>query len=431
MLTWQAAPRYNYPAVCGIYFLASLGLGGNIPIDATIALEFLPQNRRFLVSLLSIWQPIGVVVASAIAFGTQERYRCDAGLPSCVVDPANRTPPGSGCCTVESNMGWRYLVLIIGAMTLFVFFLRFVVFKFHESPKFLLSKGREQEAIDVLHKIAKFNRAPPPTLTVQHFAELEQAETGYSDRSAIVDGGHPPGFFPSLKYVTKNSIHSLAHMKGLFTNKLQLFIFILLAITYMGDYWSFNLAGAYLPLLLLSFNVQTGGTVTETYRQYIYIYLPGIIGSILAMFSVQLPLVGRKWSLVFSAAMQGLSMALYTQVRTTRSYVGLNALEYIMQTVSAHSLMSWVVADDQYFNAVLYASAPELFDTAYRGSASGMLSCLGRLAGIVAPFAGQAFYDPTTGLSTGGILWLGAGGIWLSALMMVFLPVEMRNRQMF
>lgn len=44
----------------------------------------------------------------------------------------------------------------------------------------------------------------------------------------------------------------------------------------------------------------------------------------------------------------------------------------------------------QYFNAVLYASAPELFDTAYRGSAVGMLSCLGRLAGIVAPFAGKS-----------------------------------------
>ena len=94
-------------------------------------------------------------------------------------------------------------------------------------------------------------------------------------------------------------------------------------------------------------------------------------------------------------------------------------------------LLQAAVGYIQYFNAVLYASAPELFDTAYRGSASGMLSCLGRLAGIVAPFAGQAFYDPTTGLSTGGILWLGAGGIWVSALMMVFLPVEMRNRQMF
>ena len=80
-----------------------------------------------------------------------------------------------------------------------------------------------------------------------------------------------------------------------------------------------------------------------------------------------------------------------------------------------------------FFNAVLYASAPELFDTLYRGSATGMLSCVGRLAGIVAPFAG-AHYLAT---ASGGILWLGAGGIWVSALMMVFLPVEMRNRQMF
>jgi hypothetical protein len=81
----------------------------------------------------------------------------------------------------------------------------------------------------------------------------------------------------------------------------------------------------------------------------------------------------------------------------------------------------------KYFNAVLYASAPELFDTSYRGSVSGMLSCLGRLAGIVAPYAGSQFLQA----KSSGILWLGAGGIWLAAFMMVFLPVEMRNRQMF
>lgn len=65
------------------------------------------------------------------------------------------------------------------------------------------------------------------------------------------------------------------------------------------------------------------------------IYLPGIVGAVLGLFSVQLPLLGRKWSLVFSAAMQGLSMALYTQVRDVPGYVGLNALEYIMQTVGS------------------------------------------------------------------------------------------------
>lgn len=30
-----------------------------------------------------------------------------------------------------------------------------------------------------------------------------------------------------------------------------------------------------------------------------------------------------------------------------------------------------------------------------------------------------------------GILWLGAGGIWLAAFVMIFLPVEMRDRQMY
>lgn len=81
------------------------------------------------------------------------------------------------------------------------------------------------------------------------------------------------------------------------------------------------------------------GTVTETYRQYVYIYLPGIVGAFIALVSIQLPLVGRKWSLVFSALCQGLSMAMYTQVKTTAGYVGLNALEYIMQTVSSGSLV--------------------------------------------------------------------------------------------
>ncbi|OCF36251.1 hypothetical protein I316_02125 [Kwoniella heveanensis BCC8398] len=397
-----AAPKYNYGAICGIYFLSSLGLGGNIPIDATIALEFLPQRRRYLVALLSMWQPIGVVVASAIAYGTAAKYRCDPTLPAC-----NTVPDGEGCCSVSSNMGWRYEVIILGLMTLLVFFLRFFVFKFHESPKFLLAKGREAEAIEVLHKIAKFNRAPPPVLTVAHFAEIDQTSSEYSGDRVEEGAG------TTVKRVLRAFVSGITNLKGLFLNKLQAFIFALLAVAYMGDYWSFNLAGSFLPIILLRNNVSNGQTsVTETYRQYVYIYLPGILGAVLALASIQLPLVGRKWSLVFSAACQGLAMAMYTQVKTTPGYVGLNALEYIMQT---------------YFNAVLYASAPELFDTAFRGSASGMLSCLGRLAGIVAPFAGQHYLAA----GSSGILWLGAGGIWLSAFVMIFLPVEMRNRQMF
>lgn len=283
---------YNYGAICGIYFLASLGLGGNIPIDATIALEFLPQSRRFLVSLLSMWQPIGVVVASGIAYGTTAKWRCGAELPSCKAVGA-----GEACCTVSSNMGWRYNLIVLGAMTLFIFFLRYFVFRFHESPKFLLSRGREAEAIAVLHRIAKFNKAPPPTLTLEMFhaidhadgvdpieqpvAEVHESEAGLKGPMKIFArvkrmvglgpkkvGG--PSRAEKNKAVLKNAGTELTRLKKIFTNKLSCFIFILLGITYMGDYWSFNLAGNFLPLILLRNNVSTGrGTVRDTYQQYV------------------------------------------------------------------------------------------------------------------------------------------------------------------
>lgn len=309
-------------------------------------------------------------------------------------------------------MGWRYNVIVLGAMTLAVFFLRYFVFRFHESPKFLLSRGKEAEAIEVLHRIAKFNKAPPPQLTLDMFHMIDETESANTN-SILEPSQGGKSTTAATKHAVKGFTKELRRLKGIFTNKLSALVFVLLAVAYMGDYWSFNLAGSFLPFILLRNNVDSGrGTVKDTYQQYVIIYTPGIIGALLALVSVQMPLIGRKWSLVFSAILQGLAMAMYTQVTSTAGYVGLNALEYIMQT---------------YFNAVLYASAPELFDTSYRGSVSGMLSCMGRLAGIVAPYAGAQFLAE----ESSGILWLGAGGIWLSALLMVFLPVEMRNRQMF
>ncbi|PVH98032.1 MFS general substrate transporter [Periconia macrospinosa] len=403
---------YNYSAICGIYFLASVGLGGNIPIDATIALEFLPQNRRFLVSLLSMWQPLGVIAASGIAYGTAAKWRCDVELPAC--NAVSARAGGEACCTVASNMGWRYEVIVLGAMTLGVFCLRYFVFCFHESPKFLVSRGREVEAIQVLREIAKFNNAPPPELTLEMFAAIDQQDPHRTATSMDApQAGRRETTVAAMKRVGKGFVKEVSRLKAIFTDKLQCFIFILLAIAYMGDYWSFNLAGSFLPIILLRNNISTNhGTVSTTYLQYILIYTPGLLGALLALISIQTPLLGRKYSLVVSALCQGLTMALYTQVSTPAAYVGLNALEYVMQT---------------FFNAVLYASAPELFDTVCRGSVSGMLSCLGRVAGIVAPVAGARFLRE----KSDGILWLGAAGIWVAALVLVGLPVEMRGREMF
>ncbi|KAJ5882869.1 uncharacterized protein N7473_009755 [Penicillium subrubescens] len=347
-----AAVQKNYPAICAVYFLSSIGLGDNIPIDAAIAL-----NRRFLVPLLGIWQPIGIVVASAIAFGTAAKYRCDVELPAC---NSAGLKPDDACCTVLSNMGWRYEVITIGAITFIVFVARYLVFTFHESLKFLISQGRDQDAIGVLHRISKFNKAPMPTPSLAEFQLTDSDADTYQSPEAA----------------TSSVVERFRFLRGLFLCKLQCFTFALLAIAYMGDYWSFTLAGSFLPIVLLRDN-GSGGNVTETYRQYIYIYLPGILGALTATLALELS-------------------------------------DYLKLTM-------------QYFNAVLYASAPEMFNTTYRASASGMLSCLGRITSVVAPIAGQRFIAE----GTSGVLWLGAGGIWLSALFMCFLPIEMRTRQMF
>jgi hypothetical protein len=56
-------------------------------------------------------------------------------------------------------MGWRYLVLTLGALTLVMFICRFFLFHLFESPMFLLSRGRQAEAVAVVHGIAYHNKS--------------------------------------------------------------------------------------------------------------------------------------------------------------------------------------------------------------------------------------------------------------------------------
>jgi hypothetical protein len=174
-----------------------------------------------------MWQPIGVVVASAIAYGTaaNPKWRCAPKLPSCKAVGA-----GEACCTVASNMGWRYNVIVLGCMTLAIFFLRYFVFHFYESPKFLLGRGRDAEAIEVLHHIAKFNRAPPPTLTLEMLAAIDAADPNF-----VAANASPTNMTRAQKNkaVLSGFGKELKRLKGVFTNKLSCFIFVVLGIAYM------------------------------------------------------------------------------------------------------------------------------------------------------------------------------------------------------
>ncbi len=138
---------------------------------------------------------------------------------------------------MKSNMGWRYEMIVLGFMTLTIFFLRYFVFSFHESPKFLLSRGREAEAIEVLQKIAKFNKAPPPDLTLELFQAITEADAQHAGRPMTpVEGTESTA--KATKHVFKGFVREITRLKGIFTKKLTCFTFILLAIAYMVRFLS-------------------------------------------------------------------------------------------------------------------------------------------------------------------------------------------------
>lgn len=140
-------------------------------------------------------------------------------------------------------MGWRYLMFTLGAICLFVFFLRFVLFRFQESPKFLLYRGKDDKAVKVLHHVAKFN-GRQCNLTLEDFAALTDEDSSIES----VESGAPAlggGAKQEESSFGEKVKMELSRYKLLFANPLIARLTILVWITYMFDYWGFSIAGAY------------------------------------------------------------------------------------------------------------------------------------------------------------------------------------------
>lgn len=100
-------------------------------------------------------------------------------------------------------MGWRYLLFILGGITLFLWAIRFFVFTLLESPRFLSGIGRDADAVDVIHKLAKFN-GRVSSLTVE---ELEAPDRVAGGRSSSME---------RHKILSKSSKYDPVHIKALF-----------------------------------------------------------------------------------------------------------------------------------------------------------------------------------------------------------------------
>lgn len=157
------------------------------------------------------------------------------------LESCRTAPSGTPCCSRDDNKGWRYLLFTLGAITLTIFFVRFFVFTFRETPKFLIFRGEDAEAIEVLQHMAEVNKKPCH-LTLEVFEALE------SEQSSIASGTSSTPALGSgvkqrdVKWSQKLKLE-LSRYKMLFDGFQMTRLTILVWLTYIMDFWGFTVAG--------------------------------------------------------------------------------------------------------------------------------------------------------------------------------------------
>ncbi|KAH7389691.1 major facilitator superfamily domain-containing protein [Phaeosphaeria sp. MPI-PUGE-AT-0046c] len=369
---------------CALYACIGLGVGGNLPVDGALFLEFLPQTSGNLLTLLSVFWPVGNLIASLLAWAYIPNFSCTPGQP----------------CTKADNMGWRYLILTLGAITFAMFVCRFFLFHLYESPKFLLSRGRQAEAVATVYGIASYNKTTTwLTEDILNFVGGDAEVTGEDTKLSTLQ-------------IIKRSVSrfSMKRFGTLFKDKKIGLTTCLLWFQWTTIGMAYPLFNAFLPQYLANSGGEVSNDTSTVYRNYAITAIVGVPGSLLACWTVDLKYVGRKGTMAVATVITGVFVFLFTISSDSQFQLAFTCLEAFFQNV---------------MYGVLYAYTPEVFPAPVRGTATGMSSFLNRVAGLCAPIVAiQA------GGSNPKAPIYASGGLFIAAFFsMLILPIETRGKQ--
>ncbi|KAF2280072.1 MFS general substrate transporter [Westerdykella ornata] len=401
-----AAGSPNFGAIATFAALWSVGVGGNLPVDSAIFLEFLPASHQYLLTVLSIDWALAQVFATLVAWPLLGNLTCQQ---------ADEEDGTQATCSRSANMGWRYFMIVMGGVAMIMFFLRFVCFTIFESPKYLMGRGRDEEAVRVVHEVARRN-GKTTSLSIEDLKVCEQL-AGTTRTSSPTNNPPPPvpaaatpqstsktaALYRSLSHLSLTHIRSLFHTPRLaLSTTLITLIWALIGL-------SFPLYNAFLPYTLATRGASFGDSSTYlTYRNALIIAVLGVPGCLLGGLLVELPYIGRKGTLSLSTILTGVFLFASTTSLTSTALLGWNC---------AYNF----VANIMY--AVLYAYTPEIFPTRDRGTGNAVTAGANRVFGVMAPIVAMfADLRSSVPVYVSGALFVGAG------LLVWGLPFESRGR---
>ncbi|KIJ62126.1 hypothetical protein HYDPIDRAFT_95026 [Hydnomerulius pinastri MD-312] len=383
-----AGGSLNYVALCSLTAVWSVGVGGNLPVDSAVFLEFVPASHQYLLTVLSIWWAFGQLLGSLVAWPLLSDYSC-AGPP----EP----------CPRSSNRGWRYFLFAMGGLMMLLWILRFFVFQLYESPKYLMGRGRDEEAVEVVHKVAAYN-GKTSRLTVEQLKQVEKlGRSTSSEKEVKMDTS------AAAAVKRKLAIFDGSHVKPLFATRKMAYSTSILIVLWALIGLAFPLYNSFVTYYLQTRGADFGdSSVYITYRNQVILSVIGVPGALMAGYFVELPFLGRRGTLSIFTILTGVFILASTTARTSDALLGWNC---------GYSFTSNVMY------GVLYALSPELFPTKDRGTGNAIVATANRIFGVMAPII--ALY---ANLMTSVPIWV-AGAIFLVAgLIALLLPFEPRGR---
>ncbi len=255
--TGLCAISWNFESLLIFRFLVGFGLGGELPVAATLMSEFAPTNLRgrFIVLLESFWG-VGWIAAACIAYMFIPVY------------------------------GWHYAFIIGALPAVYVFFIRLHM---PESVRYLLSKGRVSEAQKIVNDLEE-------KLGVVYNGDFN------SDAKAAV------------AETQEAKRDSKVGLKDLWSTK-YLSRTIMLWIVWFGIVYSYYGIFTWLPSIVY----QQGFAFVKTFEYVLIITFAQLPGYFCAAWLVDK--WGRKYTLSFFLLMSGVASYFFGQAATVETIV--------------------------------------------------------------------------------------------------------------
>lgn len=409
----------NFTTFCVLLGCLGLGLGGNLPVDGAMLIEYIPGPQQWILTFLSLFWCIGQLYAALIGWAFITNFHCDSYTD----------------CPRSSNWGWRYSWFLLGGTVMVMWIIRFFVYPIPESPKFLLAMGREEQAYKVLMFIAKENKRSP-TLT---FEQLRNAKYGRVER--VNNENAQLRTEEEIKKETETSIEvreplrmrrlgnwndsllsprqilrawkkvKIAPLTALFASRKMTQNTILISACWGLIGLGYPLYNSFIATYLQDIGNTSDGTssLSEQYRQLVYFAVCGIPGSFIAAATVELKYIGRRLTMAFFTLLTGVFLFLFTTARTSDAVLGWNCATSLTENA---------------MYAVLYAITYEVFPAPQRGTGDGFAMSIQRVFGIVSTLV--AIFTPDYEFKPP--IYVSASAFVLASIIMIFLPYEPRGK---